>query len=57
MSIVNTVGTFCDDPKDEQCIKLKKWMDENFDWMQFQIADLAIKDPYWHQVKMQLKCH
>lgn len=49
MMITNMVGTQCDDPSDEQCLKLKAWLNQNFDWMLSQI-DANSADPYWHQV-------
>lgn len=46
---MNTIGDACDDPKDEQCIKIKAWIDKNFEWMYSQINENQV-DPYWHHV-------
>lgn len=43
------VGDQCDDPSDQQCAKLKSWIQKNFDWMNSQI-EANQNDPYWHHV-------
>lgn len=54
LNILNMVGSSCDDPKDKQCIKLKLWLDKNFEWMHGQIERNKV-DPYWHHVYTEIR--
>ena len=47
---VNTVrGQFCDEPMTPECVKMKKFLEANLQWMRNQIS-LWKNDPYWHMV-------
>ncbi|CAL1540352.1 unnamed protein product [Lymnaea stagnalis] len=53
MHWINTVAGFCPEPLSNQCRQLKKFLEQNLDWMQQQINN-AGNNPYWYHVKLFL---
>ena len=50
----NVMSDYCQKYNEDYCKKLKKYINDNFKWMNEQISKYGDTDPFWHHVHLTL---